>query len=246
MSDLPTQEKLEQTLRDSCPVLKEMLDSGLATDASGNAIPTFGMSTIKNLLVLRRLMETGRFGRTLEVGLAHGGSALTLAAAHRDLGHPPQSQHTAVDPFQNGFLKGVGLAGLARGGLSSYVEHVSEFSQLALPAFAREGRRYGLIYIDGSHSFDDVFVDFYFCDQLLDPGGFIVFDDCGDKRVRKVTRFVTRNYAQAYTEVGIDDLFVLSQPARLRLARVLGRNQTRVFQRMNADRRTWDSPLRPF
>lgn len=191
-------------------------------------------------------MELGRFQKTLEIGLAHGGSALTLASAHRDLGHVASNQHVAIDPFQHTYLKGAGIVALERAGLIGFVKHMSELSQTLLPAMLRTGEKVGMIYIDGSHSFDDAFIDFYFCDRLLEVDGYLVFDDCADYRVRKVTRFVERNYSFAYKEVRLEELLTLSNPLRLKAARMLGRNQIRVFQRTSENLREWDSPLKSF
>lgn len=246
MSRIPTEEEVRHQLLSACPVLAEILATGRTKSPDGEDIPTSGVSTIRNLVALRRLMELGGFDRTLEIGLAHGASAMTITSMHKELGHPPTQQHVAIDPYQNGYLKGAGLAAMARADLSAYLEHVQELSQTTLPRMFTEGRKFGLIYIDGSHSFDDAFVDFYFSDALLAEGGYIVFDDCGDVRVRKVTRFVQRNYSIAYKEVLLPTLLQLINPLRHQTARYLGKNQVQIFQRVTSKRREWDSPLVPF
>ena len=38
--------------------------------------------------------------RTMEIGLAAGGSCLVLTQAQKDLGAPPKQQHIAIDPYQ--------------------------------------------------------------------------------------------------------------------------------------------------
>lgn len=237
---------LRQSLIKASSVLEKILKSGLTETESGGKIPIMDFSTVRNLVTLRALMEWGAFPRTMEIGLAQGGSALTLASLHREQGRPPEGQHVAIDPLQRDIFQDAGLWALERDGLSAYVQHISECSQTALPAMWKETRKFDLIYIDGNHSFDDVFVDFYFCDRLLETQGVLVFDDCADPRVRKVTQFICRNYAEAYKEVKLEELFVQDRPLRLRLARLLGRNQVRVFQRYSDTYRKWNSPLVAF
>lgn len=246
MNRKSTETELRGRLMQNCPVLNEIMNTGMTLTVTGEKIPTCGFSTVRNLVTLRALMESGRFTRTLEIGLAHAGSALSLAGMHREQGREAEAQHIAIDPFQHDFLKSAGLTALERAGLRSYVKHINQRSQIALPDMLKEGLKFGLIYIDGSHCFDDVFVDFYYCDRLLESPGFLVFDDCADYRVRKVTRFIRRNYAMAYAEVPLEELFVQEHPLRLRIARLLGRNQVRVFQRISERYREWDSPLRTF
>lgn len=54
------------------------------------------------------------------------------------------------------------------------------YSQTILATFPEE-EVYDFIYIDASHRADDTFVDAYYANKLLKPGGFIIFDDFGWK-----------------------------------------------------------------
>ena len=55
---------------------------------------------------------------------------------------------------------------------------------------AQDGRRFGLIYIDGSQEFDDFFVDAYLCARLLEPGGIMLFDD----RSQLIPKYLLRSF----------------------------------------------------
>ena len=44
-------------------------------------------------------------------------------------------------------------------------------------AWLDKGERFDMIYIDGSHEFDEVFVDAYYSYRLLSPGGIMLLDD---------------------------------------------------------------------
>ncbi len=54
------------------------------------------------------------------------------------------------------------------------------YSQKILPTFPLV-ETYDFIYIDASHRADDTFVDAYYANKLLKPGGFLIFDDFGWK-----------------------------------------------------------------
>jgi hypothetical protein len=51
-----------------------------------------------------------------------------------------------------------------------------------------EGRRVDLAFIDGLHRHDQVFMEFYFVNRLLRPGGVVLFDDAERPSVKRVIR----------------------------------------------------------
>jgi hypothetical protein len=117
---------------------------------------------------------------------------------------------------------------------------IDDYSCYVLPELARKKNKYGLIYIDGSHLFEDVFVDFYFICDLLTPDGIVVFDDCCDKHVAKVMRFIQRNYSDILREIDLGE-FVGPIPLRKRIARLCGYRQARGFRKTSIRRRKWDA-----
>ena len=56
----------------------------------------------------------------------------------------------------------MGRLKLEEAGLIGYVEVREQLSGLVLPKMVEENLKFGLVYIDGSHRFEDVFCDFYF------------------------------------------------------------------------------------
>jgi len=229
------------------PVLREMMETGLTIGADGSTIQVLGGSTPNNLVVLRSLhMRTGA-AATLEIGLAYGASALVFAETHHDLGHEPAGQHVAIDPFQNEHLMGAGLFAAERAGMRSYLTHREGFSDTELPALVAQGARFGIIYIDGSHLFEDVFLDAHYCAQLLEIGGVMLFDDSTDQHVVKVLRFLRSNMA------GTLEPFDLSpyradrgSSLKYRVGKALGRTQLTAFRKIADGRRPWDSKLAAF
>jgi len=183
--------------------------------------------------------------RTLEIGMAFGGSALTFASSHRDLGRPPIPQHTAIDPAQSNFWDDAGRQNLEHEGLTDYVEVIEQFSAVALSGLIAAKRRYDLIYVDGSHQFEDVLIDFVFCHEVLNIGGIILFDDSTHSQVAKVLRFIESNYNKIYQR---EALYRGARKERMkrRLACALRKNQLTAYRKVRDGRQNWGKPLKKF
>jgi hypothetical protein len=230
-----------------CPVLDDMIRTQRTVGQSGRVFEQLGaLSTINNLQVIRGLMLERRPARTLEVGLAYGGSALTIAATHRELGHAAAAQHTVFDPFQADDWDNAALAALERAGLSAYIDFRPQLSSIGLPNAASQGDRFGLIYVDGSHLFEDVFMDACFGFRMLEDGGVILFDDCSIDHVAKVLRFVTANWSGWTSEIDLSAHRADGGSLKYQAARRLGKVQLRAFTRRGSDTRAWDVPLQRF
>lgn len=229
-----------------CPVLEEMVTSQCAVDRDGNRTNVRGLSTVNNLIVLRNMCQAIKPAATLEIGLAYGASALVFAQSHRDRGAAPDAQHLAIDPFQHEV--GVcGLTAVERAGLSGYLCHIADFSDRTLPMLLDQVRRFGLIYIDGSHLFEDVFIDCHYAAQLLVPGGVVVFDDSSDPHVAKVIKFIAGNMRHVLTEIDVSRFRAGGgKSLRYNVAKLVGRIQLKAFQKTGHGRRPWDSKLTQF
>jgi predicted O-methyltransferase YrrM len=204
------------------------------------------LSTVNNLRVLRALMLARRPSRTLEVGLGFGGSALTIAATHQELGHAPARQHTLLDPFQAKDWDNAALAAIERAGLSGYIDFRPQYSSIALALLAADASTFGLIYVDGSHVFEDVFIDAYFGFRMLAEGGIILFDDCAIDHVAKALSFVTANWSGWTQEIDLAEHRADGDSFKYRTARRLGKVQLRAFTRTGHDTRSWDVALKRF
>jgi hypothetical protein len=230
-----------------CPVLDDLIRTQRSVGRSGRVFEPLGaLSTVNNLQVLRHLMLERRPRRTLEVGLGFGGSALAIAATHRELGHPASRQHTILDPFQASTWDDAALAAIDRAGLDAYVDFQSQYSSIALAILAAEPASFGLIYVDGSHLFEDVFIDAYFGFRMLAQGGLILFDDCAIDHVAKVLAFVSANWSGWTQEVDLSAHRADGGSLKYQAARRLGKVQLRAFTRTGHDTRRWDVPLARF
>jgi predicted O-methyltransferase YrrM len=225
--------------------LRAILQSGEAAGKT-RKVPFVGGSTLNNLYVLRSLFEEIRPARTLEVGLACGASALPLAALHRKYDPEGTGQHTAIDPFQAD-LDDAGLNQIACDGLATHFRHLREPSLSALPRLLAEGERFQLVYVDGSHLYEDVFIDAFYGIRLLDKDGVIAFDDSTWPDVAKVISFIERNFAGRLERL---DALNYRPPetvsAKTRIAHRLGRNQITVFRLIDDPVRPWSAKMVDF
>jgi cephalosporin hydroxylase len=226
-----------------CPTLMEVILNRRLQGRTGKSFSGLGaLSSVNNMIVLRNLCLELKPRRTLEIGLSFGGSCLVFTASHRDLGHAPQRQHVALDPFQATVWDDAGLLLAEQAGLSSYLDFRPQFSSLELPSLIREGRKFDLVYVDGSHIFEDVFVDAHFVGRLLSDGGVMVFDDSSLAHIKKVLRFIRRTLGSAFVELDISPYRGDSgKNAKYLAARLLGRTQMTAFRRVGKAEREWSA-----
>jgi|SRR5579862_545473 len=219
-------------------ILENLYSDALVTGKTGKAFPSRpALSTLRNLDEIERLLRQNRPENTLEIGMAFGGSSLIFAETGKEVCGTAY-RHVSIDPFQSTVWDGVGVTCVESAGLSPWVELVQEPSSLALPRFLAEGRRFGVIYIDGSHLFEDVFVDAYFSARLLSNGGYLLFDDSSNRHVAKVLAFIDKNVPSL--ERAPD------RTLRQRIARLLKKRQLTVYRRQGVIERSWDSALQNF
>jgi cephalosporin hydroxylase len=195
------------------------------------------LSTTRNLNEIVEILRRSRPENTLEVGMAFGGSSLIFTDVGRAV-CTGSYRHTAIDPYQSTVWDGVGMQCLEDAGLQNFIELLEEPSCLVLPRLLSEGRRFAVIYVDGSHLFEDVFVDAYFCARLLTVDGYLLFDDSSNRHVAKVLAFIDSN--QTTLERLPERTF------RHRIARFAGTRQLTVYQRIGPVERNWDSPFHSF
>src|SRR5437867_2217303 len=104
-------------------------------------------------------------------------------------------------------------------------------SAYELPKLAAAGARFGLVYVDGSHLFEDVFVDAYFTIRLLDEHGVVAFDDSANRHVAKVVRFLRTNVPRgALQELDISGYRERGGGLWYKFARALGKTQLTAFR----------------
>ena len=231
-----------------CPALAALLRTSGVVGKSGKVFNNLGaLSSINTLVTLRNLYLDLKPRRTLEVGLCFGASALLFTGLHRESGNLTNRQHVALDPFQFSVWDDAGLLQVERAGLASFLDFRSTYSCLELPRLLQDGTRFDFIYVDGSHIFEDVFVDAFYSCRLLVDDGVIAFDDCSATDVAKVLRFLRTNLSESLAELDLTQYRQEGQRGlTYRAARLLGKVQLTAFRKIGSPVREWNAPFSDF
>lgn len=142
-----------------------------------------------------------RLGRILELGFAHGKSTCYLAAAADELGGDAHvltmDKRTALDrdPDIRQLLDKTGLAGRV-----TPVFAETSFTWELMKLLEQTPRpRFDFVYLDGGHTWDITGFTFFLVDQLLAPGGWLLFDDI-DWTIAKSAGLRNAGWAQQLPE----------------------------------------------
>jgi len=133
------------------------------------------------------LLKKHEIKRTMEVGFAYGYSAACIIAA-------TGSHHVAIDPFQSSFDH-AGMKNLEALGYGTQCKLREAPSHVALPELLKEGKTFQFIFVDGGHRFDEIFVDWYYSDLLLEKDGYVLFHDLWMRSTQMVAAFIQANRA---------------------------------------------------
>jgi predicted O-methyltransferase YrrM len=169
-------------------LLRDIFSSGEVADAAGQKYKLHsGISREAGERIASVIRERG-YSRTLEIGCAYGLSSLYISKGLSQATHP---SHTIIDAFQSGDWHGVGLANLARAGVT--IHHLIEKpSEIALPQMVADGCEFDFIFIDGWHTFDHTLVDFFYSNRLLRVGGVVAIDDFWLAPVNRAVRYAAK------------------------------------------------------
>ena len=129
---------------------------------------------------------------TVETGLGYGISALFVCEALL-AGGWRGARHVAIDPYQTTRCASIGLQVVEEAGLGALLELHEEESELVLPRFVSEGRRFDLAVVDGNHRFEGVLLDLAYLGRLVRGGGIVFVDDLQLPAVERAVRFCTAN-----------------------------------------------------
>ena len=145
--------------------------------------------------------------RTLEVGLGY--AVATLFICEGLLHNGRGGRHVVIDPFQHEsrpgdseLFGGAGVRALQRAGVRALVELYEEGSEVVLPRIYAGGRRFDFAFVDGSHRFENVFLDLVFCGRLLGEGDPVFVDDTHDRAVSHAVAYCTSNLGWTVQETG--------------------------------------------
>jgi len=230
-----------------CQPLQQMLTVRRLVGRTGKVFGGLGAASTKNnLLALRSLMLEFKPQKTLEIGLAFGASCLTLATSHKKLNSEAAKQHIAIDPFQSTVWDDTARLALQEADLLNYVDVREDFSCIILAELLKEKQIFDLIYIDGSHLFEDVFIDFYYSSRLLSDGGLILFDDSTDPHIRKVLKFIDSNFSSSFQKLDLSYLRSGLERVKFSVAVALKKNQLTAYKKVGGATRSWNSKFKNF
>lgn len=190
------------------PVLSAILRDGTVEDANGRRVPLQWNISAEEGRFLQELIRAKRPSKSIEIGCAYGISSLFICEALREVG---AKSHTIIDPYQlttvtedsssDGY-EGIGLLNLRRAGFEDLITFYPEPSYRCLPRLEARQETFDFAFVDGMHTFDYGFTDFFYIDKMLPVGGVIVFDDLYYPSIRKVCRYILTNLP--YEAIGPD------------------------------------------
>ena len=172
-------------------VLEASFSTGRAVDAAGKTREVFpaGIPRDMGKAITARIRHEQRL-RTMEIGCAYGVSSLFICQA-LDERRTAGPHHVIIDPFQSKQFNKAGILNLERAGFD-FFELIEEPSERALPRLWEQGRRFDFALIDGRHTMDQVMLDFFYVDKLLDVGGIVVLDDIRWPGIGRAARYLSQ------------------------------------------------------
>jgi predicted O-methyltransferase YrrM len=197
------------------PIITEMARTGRVLGEDGKEYRYHsGVSAAAGEALYRLAAALPPGARALEIGMASGTSSLQLLYGMEAGG----GTLLTVDPGERRAYGGAGLANVRAAGYQGRFAFREEPSFLALPALVAAKESFDLVFIDGHHTFDYTFVDYFYSDLLLREGGYLLFHDVQMWSVSKVARFLRTHKEYSF----LPGFSVPCTPAQ-RVRRYLGR-----------------------
>lgn len=162
-----------------------VLDRGWVICQTGDRREITGAVNKEEARTLAGIILNNNCKRCYETGVAYGLSTLAITQAVARLG----GHHTGMDPLQSTHGNAA-LCLLAEHHLAPYFTLMEGPSQLMAPRLLETNEQFDFAFIDGMHTFQHKLVDYFFADQLLKAGGWLVFHDLVFPSVKKVLRFI--------------------------------------------------------
>lgn len=143
--------------------------------------------------------------QVLEIGLANGTSAMII---NNVLNKYPNKElkYISVDPVQDTDWFNVGLYNIARIKKDFIkTEHISKYSDKAMQYLLDKKENFDLIFIDGGHSYEVVYSDCKYADELLNVNGIVIHDDVLHSGVKEaINQYYVLENSDLYERIIID------------------------------------------
>jgi predicted O-methyltransferase YrrM len=134
--------------------------------AIGDGKPINTSLTADETAELQRLAKDAD---VLEIGSAYGYSTCAIALVAKSV--------VAVDPHFTHGSEGALNANLTAYGVREKVDIRVGYSQVVLPQLSAEGRKFGMVWVDGDHVATTVIHDIRWALKMLTPGGTLALHD---------------------------------------------------------------------
>ncbi len=214
-------------------VLRRICETGQVLDETGRPRPLHSAISEASSIALYETVRRFRPRLAVETGMAYGLSSLSILTALKENGDG--GKLISIDPYQNDNEKGIGLLNVRRAGLDSMHEWIGQPSYAALPDLLKRGARVDLAYVDGSHLFDDVLLDFVYLDKMLAVGGVIGFNDCRWPSVHHTIGFLRTHRKYEELDVGLPRDYHSHNPLFTIARRIQGRSSSDRYFRKTED-----------
>ncbi len=190
-------------------VTEAILKNKIAFDEDGKERKIDDAISRPEAYMLYKMVIAAQPAVSIEVGLAFGISALVFCQAHNDKKTMSESIHYAVDPNQLTFYRNTAIVSVKAAGLYKYLKVLNGPSHLEIPNLLKDNIVVDCAFVDGWHTFDYTFTDFFLIDKMLRPGGYIAFHDVYGRAKQKVINFILthRKY-----EIAEDLMEIESEP----------------------------------
>lgn len=172
--------------------LKKVLETGEVEEIGGKKLKLQWNIDKNEGEFIQRVLKKIDARKTLEIGTAYGISGMFICEA---IAGKSGAQHIAIDPYQDKKFNNLGIENIRRAGYGDLLQFHNDFSHFVLPELVRRKETIDFALIDGYHLFDYAFVDFFYVDKLLKPGGVVILDDAAWTSVHKVAQYVATNRA---------------------------------------------------
>jgi len=171
-------------------VLEEIFVKMETLDEDGNVRKVDDCISRPEAVMLENMVRVSQPRVTIEVGLAHGVSALVFCDVLRKEAKNENTIHYAVDPNQSITYRNAAVTALKRAGLEGHLKVLNGPSHIEIPNLIKSGVVVDCAFIDGWHTFDYTLIDFFLVDKMLKRGGYVAFHDVYGKAKQKVIDFV--------------------------------------------------------
>lgn len=170
--------------------LREHRESGKTINQLGQEVPFLSFFDHETGLIIYDVVRSINAKVALELGFAHGTSALYILQGLCDNGG---GNLLSVDPHAKTSFEGVALKNVERAGFSDMHSCIEYGSETVLPQLMIKGHQFDFIFNDSNHMFDQTLLEIYYSQKLLKVGGVMMFDDYAFSSVKTALNFLETN-----------------------------------------------------